>query len=94
MQIKSNGHGIEFDIHLQDNDEGGDGSAELFMSQDPFEWLAMTTGMAVKSNAWAGPDHWKYIKPKDTSGLSSVISARCQLLVNRLALSNAVRLSS
>ncbi|CAM6087382.1 unnamed protein product [Calypogeia fissa] len=54
---------------LEDNDEGGDDSDEVFMSQDPLEWLAMSNGMPAKSNAWAGPDHWKYAHPKeDASG--------------------------
>lgn len=38
-----------------------DGSRVSFST---VEWLNAGFGLADKSNAWAGPDHWKYRNPR------------------------------
>ncbi|KAG0622472.1 hypothetical protein M758_3G099900 [Ceratodon purpureus] len=35
------------------------------LSHSTVEWMSSSFGLIDKSNAWAGPDHWKYRNPKD-----------------------------
>lgn len=36
------------------------------ISHSTIEWMNSGFGLTDKSNAWAGPDHWKYRNPKGT----------------------------
>ncbi|CAK9882051.1 unnamed protein product [Sphagnum jensenii] len=48
----------------------GDGEVEDsrvgdIMRHGSVEWLMASFGQSTQANAWAGPDHWKYHKPRD-----------------------------
>ncbi|CAM6054093.1 unnamed protein product [Sphagnum tenellum] len=48
----------------------GDGEVEDskvgdIMRHGSVEWLTASFGQSTQANAWAGPDHWKYHKPRD-----------------------------
>jgi condensin complex subunit 2 len=36
------------------------------LSHSTIEWMNSGFGLIDKSNAWAGPDHWKYRNPRGT----------------------------
>ena len=38
------------------------------------EFLSLGLGYTLKSNAWAGPDHWKYHKAKGNSRMTALIN--------------------
>jgi len=47
----------------------GDGEVEDsrvgdIMRHGSVEWLTASFGQSTQANAWAGPDHWKYHKPR------------------------------
>lgn len=43
-----------------------DGSRVSFSTVD---WMNAGFGLAEKSNAWAGPDHWKYRNPRGKAAI-------------------------
>lgn len=36
------------------------------VSHSAVDWMNAGFGLLDKSNAWAGPDHWKYRNPRGT----------------------------
>lgn len=51
----------KFGIHDHDGEDRSD---------EVEDYLFLSLGLSTKRNAWAGPDHWKYQKPK---GMSDVL---------------------
>lgn len=60
-----------------DNEEMGYGELELeynkeLLSEKTIDYLFLGMGVSSRSNAWAGPDHWKYRRVKDVQQSSDV----------------------
>lgn len=58
-----------------DNEEMGYGELEFeydkdLSSEKTVDYLFLGMGVSAKSNAWAGPDHWKYRRVKDVQQIS------------------------
>ncbi|CAM6034485.1 unnamed protein product [Sphagnum compactum] len=52
------------DYEGMDSFEGLDGGEDS-VSHGLVDWLTASLGQSTQVNAWAGPNHWKYRKPRD-----------------------------
>lgn len=50
--------GVLGDGELEDPEDG------TMMSQRTVDWITSGLSVGDKSNSWAGPEHWKYRKPR------------------------------
>jgi len=60
----------------------GDGEVEDsrvgdIMRHGSVEWLTASFGQSTQANAWAGPDHWKYHKPRDAQHRMETVEVGC-----------------
>ncbi|KAH9555802.1 hypothetical protein CY35_08G136100 [Sphagnum magellanicum] len=60
----------------------GDGEVEDsrvgdIMRHGSVEWLTASFGQSTQANAWAGPDHWKYHKPRDAQHCMETVEVGC-----------------
>ncbi|KAH8955534.1 hypothetical protein BDL97_08G144500 [Sphagnum fallax] len=54
---------VDFEGDLGDS-EVEDSRVGDIMRHGSVEWLTASFGQSTQANAWAGPDHWKYHKPR------------------------------